>query len=438
MKNSEDLRAYAKYTALHVLGMIGLSCYILADTFFVSKALGTNGLAALNLAIPVYSIVHGTGLLIGIGGGMKFSILRGGGNREDANRVFSQAVWICAAFGLLFLITGVYAADPIVRLLGADAQVFGMTCTYIRWILLFAPAFLANNLLLCFVRNDGSPQLSMAAMLVSSLSNVLLDYLFLFPLGMGMFGAVLATGLSPLIGILILMLHMLGKKNTIRISRCGFDGKTVAGIFSGGVPSLIAELSSGVVMMVFNALFLTLRGNTGVAAYGVIANLSLVVVSIYTGLAQGMQPLVSSSIGAGDIARAQRMRKYALFTALFLSVLLYAGLYLGAEQVAGIFNSEGNAALQEMAVRGVKLYFIACPFVGFNGIVAMYMTATEHVLPAQILSLLRGFFLVIPAALLLSRFAGETGVWCAFPVTECAATAGIVLYAAGKRRKTLF
>ena len=199
---------------------------------------------------------------------------------------------------------------------------------------------------------------------------------------------------------------------------CSIDGRLLGGIFSSGVPSLITEMSSGIVMIVFNGIILSLQGNIGVAAYGVIANLSLVVIAVYTGIAQGIQPIVSSNFGSGNLKNVRHILKYALTTMLIISGLIYVGVFWGAYPIASIFNSEQNEVLQAIAIQGLRLYFIACPFVGFNVIISIYFTSTEYARPAHIISLMRGFVVIIPIAFALASIAGMRGVWCAFPTTE--------------------
>ncbi|MDD3337597.1 MAG: MATE family efflux transporter [Lachnospiraceae bacterium] len=415
---SNCLRDFAKYASLNVLGMLGLSCYILADTFFVSKSLGTNGLTALNLAIPIYSFIHGSGLMIGMGGGTKYSIQKIRRDDAAANRTFSNSVFIAACFGLFFVLLGLFFSKDILSLFGAKDSVLEMSNTYLFVILLFAPAFLINNVLLCFVRNDGAPQLSMAAMIGGSLSNVLLDWVFMFPLGMGIFGAVLATGLAPIISILILTPHFIRKKNGFHFTKCKMERKRTAGILSSGVPSLITEVSSGIVMIVFNSIILRLAGNVGVAAYGVIANLSLVIIAIYTGIAQGIQPIISKNYGLGEQGHVKAILRYALVTMLAFSAIIYTGIFMCAPQITAVFNSEQNPVLQQIATEGLRLYFVACPFAGFNIIISMYFTSTAYPRPAHIISVLRGFVVIIPMAFILSVIGEVYGVWCAFPATE--------------------
>lgn len=418
MRDTYRLKNFAKYASLNVLGMLGLSCYILADTFFISKGLGANGLTALNLAIPVYSLIHGSGLMIGMGGGIRYAILHGQGRSDAVDQVFTNALCLALSLAVIFFGLGLGCSGPIARMLGADDAVFGMSRTYLQVLLLFSPMFLLNNVLLCFVRNDGAPQLSMAAMVCGSFVNIILDYIFVFPLHMGIFGAVLATGFSPMISILIMLPFFLQKKNHFHLCRCKVSGQCLTDIVSGGLPSLITELSSGIVILVSNMIILRLAGNVGVAAYGVIANLSLVVISIYTGIAQGIQPIVSDAHGRGQSSDIQAILRYALATLVFLSTALYACIFFGTEQITAVFNSGGDPILQKIASAGLCIYFTGGLFAGYNIILSAYLTSIERSRPAHILSFLRGFLLIIPMSFLLSSVGGMTGVWLAFPVTE--------------------
>ena len=260
----------------------------------------------------------------------------------------------------------------------------------------------------------------MAAMIGGSMSNIVLDWVFIFPCGMGIFGAVLATGLAPIISMLILSPHFIRKKNRFHLRWCRPSGRLMAGIISGGVPSLVTEVSSGIVMIVFNSIILGLAGNTGVAAYGVIANLSLVVIAVYTGIAQGIQPIVSRNYGIRNRTNLKAIFRYAVLTMLLFSALIYTGVFVFASQITSIFNSENDPLLQTIAIEGLRLYFIACPFAGFNIILSMFFTSIERPRPAHGISLLRGFFVIIPMALILSRGGKPPGgLVVPFPLPSC-------------------
>ena len=434
--NNTPLRAFARYASLSTLGMIATSCYILADTFFVAQGLGTNGLAALNLAIPVYNVIHGTGLLLGMGGATKFAILKSQGAHRRANTVYTHTLVIAAAAAVVFMAAGLFGAPVLAALLGAKGEIAGMTATYLRVLLLFSPAFLLNDLFVCFVRNDGAPSLSMAATVVGSLANVVMDYIFIFPCGLGIFGAVLATGFSPVIGVLVQAPHWLGSRRGFHLARVRPRLRTAGQVLALGVPSFLDQFSGAMVMITFNTLILGLAGNTGVAAYGVVANLSLVVLSVYTGIAQGAQPLVSRAWGRRQRPQLRALLRYALAAALAFSAVLYAVVFFGAGPIAAIFNSESDPALQAIAVQGLRLYFLAAPFAGANIILAVYFASVEQAVPAQAVSLLRGLVVIVPLAVALAAAFGMPGVWLAFPVCETL-VAAVAFLLLRRMRKTL-
>ncbi len=418
MELAKCRREFARYASLNVMGMVGLSCYILADTYFVSAGLGTNGLAALNLAIPVYNLIHGCGLMLGMGGATRYSILKNGGDGSESRGVFTHTVLMGMAFMLVFVLAGVFGASTIASVLGAEGEIFGMTRTYLQVLLIGAPAFMLNDILICFVRNDSAPQLSMAAMLSGSFSNILLDYIFIFPFGLGIFGAVIATVMSACISILVVSTHLFRRRNSFHLCRCSRDWKLCGTMIGCGLPSFAAELSAGVVMVVWNMILLGLGGNVAVAAYGVIANLSLVVLAIYTGIAQGIQPLISRYYATGEKMKQNAVFRYAVITVMVLSAAVYLLLGLFADPVAMIFNSARDTQLQQIAVQGIRLYFTGAFFAGLNILLATNLAASDQPGPANLMSLMRGFAVVIPMAFVMSRLWGMNGLWLSFMVSE--------------------
>ena len=420
---------FLKYSSLSVLGMTGISLYILADTFFISKGLGANGLAALNIAIPVYSLIHGCGLMLGMGAATKYTVLKSRGEQKSADKVFVNTLYAGIFLAVIFVFSGLFLSGRITSLLGADSQVFEMTETYIKVLMFFSPAFILNNIIICFVRNDGSPNLSMAGMITGSLANIVLDYIFIFPLNMGIFGAVIATGFSPIISIAVLSVHFILKKNGFHIVKTYPKMKIIAEEMYLGLPSFVSEMSSGIVILLFNYLILDIGGNTGVAAYGIIANTALVVNAVFTGISQGAQPLISAAYGNGKEKDVSSIRKYSVISALSVAAFIFIIVMIFNSEITDIFNSEKNVILQETAEYGIRLYFISVFFTGLNIVLSVFFTSTENPVPAHIISLLRGFVLIIPAAVLMSKFFGITGVWLASPVTEAIVTLiGVFLF----------
>ncbi len=420
MKNNSYFEEFVKYTLFSILGTLGVSCYIIADTFFISKGLGVNGMASLNLAIPVYNFIYGAGLMLGMGGCTKFSICKSQNDKRKMDEIFTITLIFGVLLSVVFVALGVFLPDKLAIALkaGKDLEVLAMTTTYLRWLLIFAPAFIVNQILLCFIRNDGKPRLVMVAMLVGSFSNIVLDYVFIFPMNMGMFGAIFATGLSPIISILVMAPYWLSKKKEFHIIKMKWDWNIIKQDIAIGFSSFVAQISAGIVMIIFNILILKIEGNVGVAAYGVIANIALVVVGIYTGLAQGIQPLVSKGYGSGDKKYIKAVYRYGIVTMTVISMVIYVLLVVFSEGIVYVFNSERNKLLQEIGKLGLIIYFTSNIFVGYNTLVTTYFASIEKPVSAQIISLLRGFILIIPLAFIMSYLWGMTGIWLVYPVVE--------------------
>lgn len=434
IQKEKQIALFGQYVSLNILGMIGLSCYILMDTFFVARGLGADGLTALNLAIPIYNFIHGLGLMMGMGGATRYSILQGRGEKEKSNQVFLNAAVFTLLIALVTVLIGIFLPDQISDVLGAKDNIHGMTSIYVRVILLFSPFFLMNNVLICFVRNDHNPKLAMAGMLLGSISNIILDYIFIFPLQMGMFGAVLATGISPIVSMAILSFHFVKGRASFSLKKTKLNLLHFRDITSLGIASFIQELSSGIVMIVFNSIILYLHGNIGVAAYAVVANIALVVIAIFNGVAQGMQPLLSNSYGKGNTKELKDVFRLGIVTSIALAIVIYGVTYFNAEWMVSLFNNERNQTLSSMGIEGLRLYFIAFFFMGFNIVATVYFSSIDKPWKSFTTSILRGFVIIIPLIFLLAFLFDMTGVWLSLVVTECTVTALIIMIL-GKEKK---
>lgn len=411
-------KPFTKYVSMNIIGMLGISFYILADTFFIARGVGADGLTALNLAIPVYNLFHGIGLMIGMGGATRYSLALGLGNEKQRRNVFSQAVYLVLFFASVFTVLGITASRPLSILLGANADTLELTVGYLRILLIFTPFFMCNNLLICFVRNDGAPQLSMAGMLAGSIFNVIMDYVLIFPFGLGMQGAALATAASPLVSMMVLSIHFIRKKNRFHFHPVRPSFKSIADICALGSSSLVVEVSSGIVMLVFNLLILRISGNTGVAAYGVVANIALVLTAIFNGISQGIQPLTSQNFGKKNPAAIRQILRYALVLAMVLAVLSYVLMYFANGSIVALFNKEQSTNLQSIAETGMRLYFTALPFIGINIVAAAFLSSIACPRQAFAISIGRGIVVVIPTAFLLAKLLGLNGIWLTMPVSE--------------------
>ena len=415
---------FRRYAAPGVLGMIGISCYILADTFFVAKGTGSLGLAALNIAIPAYNLMNGLGLMVGVGGATHYSLCRAQGDAAEADRTFTHTLLLGLCIALLFVLTGTFGVVPLSRLLGANAETLDMTAVYLRLLLCFAPFFVTNNIMIAFVRNDGEPGRAMAGMIAGSLFNIVFDWVFIFPCGLGMFGAALATGASPLVSLLVLSGHLRRPSRGFHLRRERLRPRLLPRICAPGLSSLVSELASGITLLLINLVLLRIAGNTAVAAYGVIANLALVESAIFTGLSTGVQPLISRSAEADR----RRLLRWTVTTALAISALMYVLVFVFASPITAVFNSEHDPALAACAVPGLRIYFAGFLAACINIIAAAYFSAAGQASRGFIISLVRSIITIPPVLFALSALLGVTGVWLTFPAVEALACALSLLF----------
>jgi putative MATE family efflux protein len=397
--------------------MVGVSIYILADTYFISKALGAIGLTALNFAIVIFTLIQGVGIMVGIGGAIDFT-LRKSENNNSEKTSFQSTLFIGLLFSAIFLWIGFFFTTQLSLFLGADGDTLALTRTYISTLLRFSPFFILNNIVLAFVRNDNGPRLAMIAMIVSSFSNIILDYILMFPLSMGIFGAAIATGLSPIISLAILTAHLKYNSKSFRLNKFKLEIKRLVRIMILGLPACVTEFASSITLFTFNIVILKIAGNIGVAAYGIIANVAIIATALFTGLAQGIQPLVSNYYGKSDRNGLRTILKYSLITAFSLAVMIYLIISIYSNHIVSVFNGENNEVLATIAETGLIIYFTGFIFAGINIVLISFFSSTSNTTKAMVISILRSSLFLIPVVLLFSILFDIYGVWLSFVITE--------------------
>ena len=235
---------------------------------------------------------------------------------------------------------------------------------------------------------------------------------------LGMFGASLATSISPIVSLIILSIHFFKPANQLKFTFQKIEGWIIKDVTYLGAAAFINKLSASVVMFSFNTIIFNLEGNNGLAAYGIIANISFVVLSLFAGIAQGAQPLLSESYGQKDLKGMKHILVLSFLTALVLSLSVYVGTATFTEEIISVFNSENSAHIARMATSGLLIYFIGFVFAGMNTILTSYFGATDQPNRALLFSLLRGGILIIPLAIVLSYFFGMNGVWSSYVLNE--------------------
>lgn len=406
-----------KYIIPNIIAMTSISCYILADTYFIAAAQGTNGITALNLVLPIYGLIFAIGSMIGTGAATRYALSKHIG-AKDYDQYFTNALIWTIMISVIFVLAGMFFPDAILKIMGADQTILKTGHHYIQIVLCCTPFFMLNYSMTSFVRNDGAPKIAMAATLISGISNIILDYVLMFPMHLGMAGAALATGLSPVIAMMITMVHYLSKNNTVYLVRMRPSLKKLITSCQLGMVAFVGEIASGLTTMVFNFLLLQLSGNTAVAAYGIIANIALVGIALLNGVAQGLQPLASEMHGKKEYDQEKKIYRYSLLLGIFIALVLIILILIFGDKIIRIFNSEHSIPLARLADQGIRLYFVGFLFAGINIITAGFYSAIGKSKASSLIAVSRGIILIILFAFELSWCFGLTGIWLAFPATE--------------------
>ena len=425
-------KQFFKYVSQNIFGLLGTSCYILADTYFIAQAAGTDGVTLLNLCLPIYNLIFAFGSMIGLGAATRYAILRAQGDAR-AQRYFSNAIFSVCILAVPFMLVGVFRPDGLLRLMGGDADIVALGMNYARIYLMFTPFIMCNYIVASFVRNDGDPSLAMVATLSGSLFNGVFDYIFIFPMGLGLPGAALATAISPILSIAVCSAHFIKKSNTITFVRKAPSVRLLAQSCQLGISGFVGELSSGVTTTVFNFLLLRLAGNVAVAAYGVVANFALVATAFFNGVAQGAQPLVSQCYGKRDRAGVRKLLGLGSGTALALAAALYLVVFGFTDAQGALVNSENSALMARYDFTAIRIYFIGYLFAGFNIVSSGYLSAVNRPTEASITSIGRGVVAIVACSLVLSALFGMNGVWAAFPASEAMTVVLTLFLLRGKR-----
>lgn len=406
-----------KYMMPSVLGMLGLSVCILFDTMFIGHKIGELGLAALNIALPIYNFYSAIGLTVGIGGATALSVALGQKKFHRVNRIFTSAVFITVIFCIIISFLEFFFLDKIVYMLGASEATFSLAKEYLKIILSFNPAFIFASAFIVFVRNDKEPKLAMYAVIGSNTTNIILDYVFIYIFDLGMFGAALATSIGQLVALSILSIHFIRKNNTMHIELSGITLKNIVRVLKNGVPSFLNEISAGFVIFIFNIVIFKFEGDIGVSAYGIITNIVLIFMAVFNGVAQGVQPLISVNFGAKKEERVFEFLRLTRKIVIILGVVFLSLGLLVPNQMIFLFTSD-KGSLLSITRQGIYLYFIAFLFNGSNILNIAYFQSVEKSKESSILSTFRGLIFVIIFIIMLPRILGVYGVWLTIPMTE--------------------
>ncbi len=422
---------YLKYLSAAFGSAMISSVYSIVDMAMVGQYQGPEGTAALAVVAPVWNIIYSLGLLMGIGGSVIFSTKRGGGQGGgNENQYFTAAVIGAVALSVLAWIGVMRFEDPILTFFGADESLLALARDYMRPIKYVFPLFLFNQMLAAFLRNDGNPGLATLGVLSGGIFNVFGDYFFVFPCGMGIYGAGLATAIGSAISFLVMLTHFFSRKNTLRMVKPEKLLRKLREISVTGFSTFFIDVAMGILTVLFNRQIMRCLGSNALAVYGPVIQVSTFVQCCAYSVGQASQPIISTNFGAGKGERIRETLRLALWTTAFFGVFWTALSMACPNLYIRIFMAPTPEIL-EMAPAIVRTYALSFLLLPFNIFSTYYFQAIMKPKAAFIVSVARGLVISGALILLLPRLAGAGSLWLAMPITELL----VMLYAASTVKK---
>ena len=407
-----------------LLGMVSMVILNLADGAFVGHGAGTEALAAINIAAPIFNLMTGIGIMFGIGTSVISSIHLSKGNVKAACINTTQA--LIGSFVLMSLLSLMILTNlpATCRLFGSSEALMPLASSYLKWVAFFLTFCILGNVGSFVIRLDGSPKYAMGCTLFASLLNIFLDWLFIFPFGWGLEGAAIATSISFTLSAVAVMYYLFFKAKTLHIYRLRMTFKslvlTIRNLWyqiKAGFSGMLGEIAISGTMIIGNFVFIRHLGEDGVAAFGVACYCMPVIFMLANAIVQSIQPIISFAHGAGDSVRLKKAGRIAIRSGIVAGLFSTLLLTVGARWVTMIFIPQGEHAY-ELCVSGMPYFGIAGLFISVNLVLVGYLQSIEQSSLATVFTLLRGFILVIPSFLLLPQALGAKGIWLAIPLAE--------------------
>lgn len=407
-----------------LLGMVCMACITIADGIFVGRGVGSDALAAVNIVAPLFMITAGIGLLFGVGSSVVASVHLSQGKVKAANINITQALLVSLLLMAVAMVAVVVFNKQTAYLLGSSDQLLPLVLEYMNWIVPFLIFSMLANIGMFIIRLDGSPKFAMLCNVVPALINVVLDYVFVFPMQMGLMGAALATALAQVIGGVMVLVYLLGYAKTLRLYKLKISLKSLwltcrnAGyMIRLGASALLGELAIACMMLVGNYAFIRILKEDGVAAYSVACYCLPIVFMIANAIAQSAQPIISYNYGTGDAERVHTTFRLSLKTAFICGVLAFAVMYILCPYIVSMFLTPGCRAY-EIATEGIPYFASGFIFFALNIVWIGYYQSIELARKALFFMTLRGIILMTACFLSLPHLLGEKGLWLAVPCAE--------------------
>ena len=402
---------FLRFVSATVASLMVFSLYSMVDGLLVSIGVNEYAMSAVNLALPFTNALFSIAVLFAVGSSTLIAIYLAQKKNKEADVLFSQNFVTLLFIGALATALVFLFLEPFALLLGADDVTLDYVKEYLTGLAPFSVCFLVSYNLEILVKTDGYPRYALFTVITGCLTNCVLDYVAIFWLDMGVFGAAAATGFSQFVTCVLYFIHFFSKKCTFHLCRFRFDPHLYRRIFPIGLADGVTELCTGLMIFLFNRTVLRCIGTDGVVTYTVIAYVNTVIINLMVGISQGSQPLVSYHYGKGEHKQCETLLRYGLTTVGILAPVLFIGLFLFAPQIVSTYLSHASDALVHTSVGAFRHYSISYLLVGFNIVIGGFMTALERPVPAITISVGRGLVMQSICLLTLAALFGGSALW---------------------------
>lgn len=415
-----------------LISMISIVVLNIADGAFLGHGAGSEALAGVNIAAPIFNIMMGIGIMFGIGSSIVASIHLSRGQVKAANINITQALIGSLTIAVILSALILINLPATCRLFGSNDELIPLASSYLKWVAIAEPLIMIEMVCRFIIRIDGSPNYAMICSVAASTLNIILDYVAIFILGWGLEGAAIATSVSFALSGIAQLIYMIWFTKTLNLYRLKLTIKSLKLTLRNigyqikmGFSAMVGEIAVSGSMIIGNFVFIHYLGEIGVAAYSVACYSIPFIFLMANGIAQAGQPIVSYAYGADNKERLNESYRLMIRWAVIAGAALSALMFFLAPYVTMIFLQEGDPAFQ-ISVDGLPYYGLGILVITLNIVLIGYMQSIEQSTRASIYSILRGFVIVIPCFILLPKMIGQIGMWLAIPVAE-AITFGIIM-----------
>lgn len=418
---------YRKYLGASIMSAVVMSIYSIVDSVAIGQSEGPAGSAALAVITPLYGLFAFLSILCGVGGAVLYSNAKGEEKYEKANTFFTAATAVMAV--LVLLVWGGFALfhGPILTFFGADAELMPKVMEYAWWIIGFMPMFLLSMFISAFIRNDNAPGLAMAAVIIGGCINIFGDWFLVFPLGMGMKGAGIATVTGTTVQLIILCTHFFTKKCSLRLVKPFRVFPAIRETLITGFGTAVLDLGVVIIAVLINNQIMRYGSATALAVYGVVATVSSLFQALFNGVGQAIQPIVSANCGAGATDRMRHTWRLALTTVIGMGIVFAAIGLLFPTQMVRLFMDTTPGVIAE-APGIIRPYFLVFFFLGINIAATYYLQSAMHSKMSMVVGVLRSIVISGLLLIILPLLLNILGVWLAMPIAELIVTIIALVY----------